>query len=115
MPTPFARSMRSLEADRFRGSTVALVPAAILLAAWTAWFVFGRIALYEVTNRARLEVNEADHPIDARVQGRAVAAHLQLGRTVHKDEVLVELDADEERLQRAPSSLCRRADGREGP
>jgi membrane fusion protein (multidrug efflux system) len=52
-----------------------------------------------VTDRARLEVNQAVHPIDARVQGRVTAVHLDLGRVVPEGDVLVELDADEERLR----------------
>jgi membrane fusion protein (multidrug efflux system) len=39
------------------------------------------------------------HPIDARVEGRVVATHLDLGRRVQTGDVLVELDADTERLR----------------
>jgi len=99
MPTPFARSMRSLETDGFRGVAVAFVCAAAFLAAWSAWFVVGRVTVYEVTDAARLEVADSVHPIDARVAGRVVAAHLDLGRAVQTGDVLVELDADEQRLR----------------
>ncbi len=34
----FARTIRALDADDFRGSMLALLLAAILLAAWTWWF-----------------------------------------------------------------------------
>ena len=91
--------MRSLEADGFRGVTLAFLIAGALLAAWAAWFVLGRVAVYEVTDRARLEVNQAVNPIDARVQGRVVATHLVLGRAVEEGDVFVELDADEQRLR----------------
>lgn len=99
MPTPFARSMRSLETDGFRGVALAFICAGALLAAWGAWFVLGRVIVYEVTDAARLEVADAVHPIDARVEGRVVATHLDLGRAVQAGDVLVELDADEERLR----------------
>ena len=99
MPTPFARSMRSLEADGFRGITLAFLIAGALLAAWAAWFVLGWVAVYEVTDRARLEVNQAVNPIDARVAGRVGATHLVLGRAVHEGDLLVELDSDEQRLR----------------
>ena len=99
MATPFRRSLRSLEADRFRGVALAFLIAVALLAAWTAWFVLARVAVYEVTDRARLEVMQAVHPVDARVEGRVVAAHLDLGRIVQSGDVLVELEADEQRLR----------------
>lgn len=99
MPMPFARSMRSLETDGFRGVAFAFVCAGALLAAWGAWFVLGRVTVYEVTEAARLEVADSVHPIDARVAGRVVVTHLDLGRPVQAGEVLVELDADKERLR----------------
>src|SRR5688572_17733019 len=99
MPTPFARSMRSLEADGFRRIGLAFLVAGSLLAAWTAWFVLGRVAVYEVTDQARLEVNQAVHPVESRVEGRTIATHLTLGRDVQAGDILVELDADEERLR----------------
>jgi multidrug resistance efflux pump len=73
MPTPFARLLRSLESDGFRGVTFAFVCAAALCAAWGTWFVVGRVTVYEVTDAARLEVADSAHPIDARVAGRVVA------------------------------------------
>ena len=99
MPTPFSRSMRSLEADGFRPAVLAFLIAGGLLSAWIAWFVLGRVSVYEVTSTARLEVNQAVYPIDARVEGRVVATSLELGRSVHAGDVLVELDADEARLR----------------
>ncbi len=99
MPTPFARSLRSLEADGFRGVSLAFLIAGVLLSAWAAWFVLARIAVYEVTDRARVEVNQSVQPVDAWVAGRVVATHLDLGRNVHAGDVLVELDADAERLR----------------
>ncbi len=99
MPTPFARTLRSLEADGFRRTGLAFLIAAALLFAWTGWFVWGRVSVYEVTDRARLEINEAAYPVDARVEGRVVSTHLELGRTVQAGDVLVELDADEQRFR----------------
>jgi multidrug resistance efflux pump len=99
MPMPFVRSMRSLETDRLRAVTPVFLVAAALLAAWGAWFVAGRLTVYAVSDRARLEVNQAVHSIDARLAGRVVTTHLELGRAVHAGDVLVELDADDERLR----------------
>jgi membrane fusion protein (multidrug efflux system) len=99
MPTPFARSLRSLDADRLRGMALTFVVAGVLLASWIVWFVLGRLSVYEVTDRARLEVNQAVHPVDARVEGRVMTTQLILGREVREGDVLIELDADEQRLR----------------
>ena len=97
--SPFSRSMRSLIADGFRPSILGLVFVVILLGLWMAWLVFARIALYEVADTARLEVNQAAHPVEASVGGRIVAANLMVGREAQVGDVLIELDAEAERLQ----------------
>lgn len=97
--SPFSRSMRSLIADGFRPSILGLVFVVILLGLWTAWLAFARIALYEVADTARLEVNQAAHPLEASVGGRIVAANLIVGREAQVGDVLIELDAEAERLQ----------------
>lgn len=99
VPTPFARSLRSLETDGFRGLGVGFAVAAVLLVAWVWWFVAARVSVYEVTDRARLEVDEAMHPLESRVKGRVTATRLELGRNVRAGDLLVELDADEEALR----------------
>ena len=101
MATAFAQSMRVLAADRGRWSLASLVAVMVLLSAWGAWGVLARIALYEVTRTARLEVAQAGHPIATPVAGRIVATHLVVGRDVQAGEVLVELDAAAVRLQHA--------------
>jgi membrane fusion protein (multidrug efflux system) len=58
-----------------------------------------RVAIYEVTPTARLEVDQAVHPIATPVAGRIVTTHLVVGRAVQAGEVLVELDAEAPRLQ----------------
>lgn len=99
MPTPFSRSVRSLNADGFRFSTLGLLLTAVVLGSWLAWFCLSRVALYEITNTARLEVDKAAHPIASQVFGRVVTTSLALGREVQRGEVLVELDTHEQRLQ----------------
>lgn len=99
MSTEFSRSMRALAADGFRGSAWGGLLALALLGAWAAWFFLARVALYEVSQMARLEVDRAVHPVEAPVAGRIVATRLALGREVQAGEVLVELDAGIERLR----------------
>ncbi len=99
MATAFSRSVRSLEADGFRRSIVGLLLVILLLGAWTAWFFLARVARYEVTDQARLEVDQAAHPMQAAVSGRVLSSHLALGAEIHAGDILVELDSTPQRLQ----------------
>ena|SRR5215469_1855504 len=99
MSTVFFRSIRALEADNARRSWLVLLLAAMLLAAWTAWFFLARVAIYEVSDKADVEVDRAAHPVEAQFTGRVVSSQLALDREVHAGEVLVELDADAQQFQ----------------
>ena len=97
MSSPFSRSLRALDAERSRG-WLPLGVAAGLVLAWAAWFLLARVPLYETSAVARLEAAAAAHPVDARTDGRIVAVHLPVGVRVRAGDVLVELEADAERL-----------------
>src|SRR5688572_1857296 len=97
MSSPFGRSVRAIESERSRGWIPVMV-AASLLAMWAAWFLFSRIPLYETSSAARIEATAAMHPVDARMAGRAVRVNLGIGAPVRVGDVLVELEADAERL-----------------
>src|SRR5687768_661011 len=97
MSSPFSRSLRALESDGRRTWWPAAV-AAMLLAAWTAWFGFARVPLYETSTAARIEASAAAHPVEARLVGRAARVNLIVGAQVREGDVLVELEADAERL-----------------
>ena len=56
MATAFSRTLRSLEADRFRSKALGLLIAAGLLGAWGFWATQFHLSLYEVTEAARLEI-----------------------------------------------------------
>jgi multidrug resistance efflux pump len=99
MPIPFSRSTRSLDADPHRRSTLGLLIIMAVLGAWTAWLFLARVAVYEVTADARLEVDSAVHPVASPVSGRVVATHLVMGKAVNLGEVLVEIDSQAEQLQ----------------
>jgi membrane fusion protein (multidrug efflux system) len=77
----------------------------ILLGAWVTWCLLARIAVYAVTQTARLEVDRAVHPVAAPVAGRVVATRLLVGQEVQAGDVLVELDADAQRLQGEEESV----------
>jgi multidrug resistance efflux pump len=99
VPTAFSRSMRSLAADGFGRSLAGLLSATLLLGGWGAWFLLSRVAVYEVTQNARLEVDRAAHPLATPVAGRVAVTRLVVGQEVQAGEVLVELDAEAQRLQ----------------
>ncbi len=64
----------------------------MLLTAWSVWFFGARVAVYAVSEGARLEVDRAPSPVEAPVGGRVVSTTLTMGRVVTAGEVLVELD-----------------------
>jgi hypothetical protein len=55
----FARTLRALDADDFRGSKLGLLVAAILLIAWTWWMLTARVPQYESTTNVRIESGSA--------------------------------------------------------
>lgn len=99
MSVAFSRSIRSITESGFRAGIIAILLVAVMLGSWTVWALRGRVSVYEVSETARLEVEYAAHPIEASVGGRVIANHLAIGQLVHAGQVLVELDADAERLQ----------------
>jgi membrane fusion protein (multidrug efflux system) len=92
--------MHALAVDGFSRSLAGMLLAVALLGGWTAWFVLSRVAVYEVTQTARLEVGRAAHSVEAPVAGRVVMTHLTIGQEVEAGAVLVELDAEAQHLQR---------------
>ena len=62
MSATFSRTLRSLEADRSRRLFIEAL-LFILFGGWTAWMLLGQVAVYEVSERARLEVKSAAHPV----------------------------------------------------
>jgi membrane fusion protein (multidrug efflux system) len=92
--------MRSLHADgrSRRAIWFLLIPAAVL-AAWTAWFLGAHVSRYEVTDRARLEVNQSVHLLQAPIAGRVMSSGLVMGREIREGDVVLELDAAPQQLQ----------------
>jgi multidrug resistance efflux pump len=91
MAVVFSRATQALTEDHGRGSWWSLLVAAALLGIWGAWCCLARLAVYAVTDTARLEVERAAHPLETPVDGRVVATRLALGREVQEGEELVEL------------------------
>ncbi len=98
MSTPFERTWRVLDTDTAGLRTLSIVFISLLLAGWLIWFINGDVKVYEVSRRASLEAEIAAHSIATRISGRVLVTHLELGRRVKAGEVLIELNADAERL-----------------
>jgi hypothetical protein len=56
----FARTIRALDADDFRGSKLGLFFAIVLLALWTWWFLAASVPQYETTTHVELNQNSAE-------------------------------------------------------
>ena len=97
MPSHFSRSLRALEAEG-RHAWLATAVTVSLLIAWAVWFVAARVVLYETSTAARLETAATVHPVDARLLGRVTRINLPMGQQVRAGDVLVELEAEAERL-----------------
>lgn len=98
MPAQFSRTTRSLASDSGARALVVWAVIAALLVCWLGWFFFGRVTVYEVSAKARLEVRQAAHPVSAWLPSRIVKNSLSIGTAVRAGEVLVELDASSETL-----------------
>src|SRR4051794_41031132 len=101
MPSSFARTFRSLEAESEGRSRLMLLGGALILGAWSAWFFGSKLSVYVTSETARLEVVRATHPIDAPVGGRVVRLNLQLEQEIREGDILVELDPETQRLDLA--------------
>jgi multidrug resistance efflux pump len=93
--------MRRLEADGSRRTFVLLGIISLLIVVWSTWLLKARVSVYASTGVARLEVSRENHPVDAPVVGRVSAAHLIAGQRVEAGDLLLELDANPERLERS--------------
>lgn len=100
MPTPFSRTLRSLDGDG-HGSLWTLLIATALLVLWLGWFVGSRIAVYAATDDARVETGQAVHAIQAAVGGIVIGCQVALGARVRAGDVLCELEsvAEQSRLR----------------
>jgi membrane fusion protein (multidrug efflux system) len=95
----FSQTTRSLTSDGSRSAIVVWLGAGVLLAAWAGWFCFGSVTVYEISKHARVEVQQASHPLSAQLAGRLVSTSLTLGTDVKAGDILVALDDSSERLR----------------
>lgn len=66
-PIAFSRTLRALDADRFRLSNLILLVVAALSGCWLWWFLAGSIPQYEISEDVRIEPNRFIANFPARV------------------------------------------------
>jgi len=98
MSVHFSKSLGRLNSTKRSRQVLALALLAAFGSAWTAWMVAARITVYATTTAARLEVDRENHPVDAPVGGRVISSPVLAGRHVKAGDILIELDANAERL-----------------
>lgn len=101
MPMHFSRSLRRLESDSARRSLPLLIAAASILVAWCGWFLSARIAIYASTARARIEVEQEHHVVEAPLAGRIAVLPPSAGTVIKAGDILLELEATLATLERA--------------
>lgn len=87
-----------LKRDRGRPGALLLLGGATLLLLVAAWMVQARVMLRERVAGARIEVDRADHPVDAPIDGRVTRVDVALGEEVAVGDVVVVLDDESARL-----------------
>ena len=92
--------MRALDADGMSPALLGVILVAGLAGVWTSWLIAARVPVYQLSEAARLEV-ERIHPVASPVVGRVVSTSLVLGREVQKGDVLLEVEAEREKLETA--------------
>ena len=99
MAVSFSRTSRSLAGDTSAWAFAAWALALVLLLGWLAWFVLGKVTVFEVSKSARLEVQQSANPVAAAVAGKVVESRIVLGQEIHTGDVLVTLDLGREQLR----------------
>jgi hypothetical protein len=74
--------MRALEVDGCSRAVGGVLLSIAVLGGGIAWSCLARVAVYEVTQSARLEVDRAVHPLATPLAGRVAATHLVVDREV---------------------------------
>lgn len=98
LPNPFNRTTRSLAADNASFAIFSWSLAGFLLSVWMYWFFFSAVTLYEISHKARLEVNYSAHPLVSLVAGKLISIQVGLDEQVAAGQVLFTLDSHQQQL-----------------
>jgi membrane fusion protein (multidrug efflux system) len=98
MDDPFPRSRQSLAADSFRLGPPAAVVLVLLAGAWLGWATLGRVGVYAVSRKARVESAGSAQPVEAATGGRLARVHVALGDRVQAGQALFEIEASDDEV-----------------
>ena len=98
MINEFARTLRSLEAERGQVQLLVTALALLAMAGWSAWMLLARIEVHAVSREARLQIATDPHPVQLEVSGRVRTVRAAVGDRVEAGQVLVELDTHAQEL-----------------
>jgi membrane fusion protein (multidrug efflux system) len=93
MAVDFHHTIRSLQLDDGAPGRYGLLVAVGLLAAWLLWATVIRLALFEVSEHARIEVQAQPQALKAPLAGRLVMMQLAAGQKVAAGTILCEIDS----------------------
>lgn len=100
MATPFNHTLQALMADSLRRGHLSMAGIVLALSLWLLWFLFADVGIYK-TAPARLQAELDIHTVEASREGRVMANRMAVGREVHADDILVELEDTAIRLKLA--------------
>ena len=101
MANAFSSTTRSLRTDTAVISWLGWLASGLLLSLWLIWFFFARVTVYETSTQARLEVQNAAHPLTNGVSGSLAKMDIVLSQDVVKGQILLQLDDRAEQLKLA--------------
>ena len=96
MATPFERTLRSLNVDRFRVTGIGLAVASAFVLAWLSWLFLARVTLREISSDARIEIERRPTPIESAADGILASIDVEPGDRVSAGASLLKLDATRE-------------------
>src|ERR1700687_1395611 len=98
--TAFSRTFARLLADHHRVALLLMVGGGLVLTAWGWWATHAKVMIYDGSDAARIELDASTFPVQAPLLGRIVSANLHVGQAVRQGDVLIEIDAAPQDLQR---------------
>ena len=98
MINDFARTMRSLEAERGGPQLVAVGLLLLAIAGWVTWLMLARMEVHAVSDQARIQVATTAHVARFEASGRVSRVLVDVGQRVEAGEVLAELDTQAQEL-----------------
>ena len=99
MAIAFSRTTRALAVDSSWYAMLTWLIGLLIISVWLVWFLFAQVTLYEVSSKARLEVNRSAHPIAVLTAGKIASVSVALGQEVAAGEVLLRLDSSSQQLR----------------